>query len=114
MFISDAKPQKGKLDFNLGKAFVTWKASEDPNGVLHNYTVSWYRESELISIATTRELRYSVAGLEACVNYTVKVAATTWAGKGEQAIIMGQYNGTTIKQGLYKKVTNVCFYCLLN
>ena len=66
---------------------LTWDKPENVTGVFLHYTVSWYRDYELFNSADTTELRYTVEGLEACVNYTVSVTATSEVGRGEQAII---------------------------
>ena len=102
-FLSAAPTKPENLEAKICNATclsVTWEAPKNLTGVLHNYTVSWIRESELLSSETTTELRYSVSGLEACVKYTVKVAATTGAGLGEKATITAQINGIKLNDDM--------------
>lgn len=67
----------------LNTITATWREPEYSNGVLGQYNISWYRDNETAGHTLVMDAMYSIVGLLPCVEYRVRVAATTGVGEGE-------------------------------
>ncbi|XP_047741602.1 phosphatidylinositol phosphatase PTPRQ [Hyalella azteca] len=64
---------------------VTWLKPVQENGLIAEYQVQWISTDDSLKSQSILDTRLTIADLKPCVNYTVTVAASTSAGRGQES-----------------------------